>query len=70
MSLLEERCPFEEPLSPIGRVQLGLAAFFMTTSPKNGDGDGDRFVDDKLFINKRKLLSATVEKSNCEHTLI
>ncbi len=34
MSLPEEQPPFKEPPSPIGRMQLGLAASFITPSPK------------------------------------
>ncbi len=73
MSLPEERPPFEEPLSPIGRMQSGLAALFITSSLKKNDGDGDRFVDDNPFIDKRKPLSTTVERgvlNNGEHMLI
>ncbi len=54
-------------------MQLGLAASFITPSPKKNDGDGDQFVDDKPFIDKRKPSSMTVAKgnfNNCEHTLI
>jgi hypothetical protein len=73
MSLPEERPPFKESLSPIGRMQLGLAASFITPSPKKNHGDGDQFVDDKHFIDKRKPSSTTVERgvlNNGEHTLI
>jgi hypothetical protein len=35
MSLPEERPLFEEPLSPIGRVQSGLAALFLFESGNN-----------------------------------
>ncbi len=73
MSLPEEGPPFEEPSSPIGRMQLGLAASFITPSPKKNHGDGDQFVDDKPFIDKRKPLSTTVERgvlNNGEHMLI
>ncbi len=73
MSLPEERPPFKEPLSPIGMMQLGLAALFITPSLKKNDGDGDQFVDDKPFIDKRKPSSMTVAKGNFnngEHTLI
>ncbi len=73
MSLPEERPPFEEPSSPIGRMQSGFAASFITPSPKQNHGDGDQFVDDKPFIDKRKPSSMTVEKgvlNNGEHTLI
>jgi hypothetical protein len=72
MSLPEERPPFKEPLSPIGRMQLGLVASFITPSQKK-HGDGDQFVDDKPFIDKRKPSSKMVERgvlNNGEHTLI
>ncbi len=73
MSLPEEQPPFKEPSSPIGRMQLGLAALFITPSPKKNDGDGDQLVDDKPFIDKRKPSSMIVTKGNFtngEHTLI
>jgi hypothetical protein len=62
MSLPEEQPPFKEPLSPIGRMQLGLAALFITPSQKKTHGDGDQFVDDKPFIDKRKPSSTMVER--------
>jgi hypothetical protein len=73
MSSLEERPSYKEPLSPIGTMQLDLAALFVTPSPKKSDGNGNRFVDDEPFIDKRKPSSTTVVKSvlnNGEHTLI
>ncbi len=73
MSSPEERPPFEEPSSPIGRMQSGLAASFITPSLKKNHGDGDQFFDNKPFIDKRKPLSTTVERgvlNNGEHTLI
>ncbi len=73
MSSPEEQPPFEEPLSPIGRMQLGLTASFITPSPKKNHGDGDQFVDDKPFIDKMKPSSKTFERgvlNNGEHTLI
>ncbi len=73
MSSLEERPPFEEPSSPIGRMQLGLAASFITPSPKKKHGDGDQFIDDKPFIDERKPSSMMVERgvlNNGEHTLV
>jgi hypothetical protein len=54
-------------------MQLGLAALFITPSPKKNDGDGDQFIDDKPFIDERKPSSMTVAKGNFnngEHTLI
>ncbi len=54
-------------------MQSGLAASFVTPSPKKNDGNGNQFVNDKPFINKRKPLSMTVAKgvsNNGEHTLI
>ncbi len=73
MSLLEERSSYEEPSSPIGRTQLGLAALFVTPSPKKKDENSDQVVDDKPFINERKPSSMTAVKgvlNNGEHTLI
>ncbi len=54
-------------------MQSGLAALFVTPSPKKNDGNGNQFVDDEPFIDKRKPLSTTVAKgvsNNGEHTLI
>ncbi len=54
-------------------MQSGLAALFITPSPKKNHGDGEQFVDDKPFIDERKPLSMTVERgvlNNGEHTLI
>jgi hypothetical protein len=73
MSPPEEQPSFKEPSSPIGRMQSGLAASFVTPSPKKNDDDGDQFIDDEPFINKRKPLSTTVAKGvliNCEHMII
>ncbi len=44
MSSPEVQPPFEEPSSPIGRMQLGLAASFITPSPKKNHGDVERGV--------------------------
>jgi hypothetical protein len=73
MSLPEEQSSNEEPLPPIGRMQLGLAASFVTPSPKKKDENSNQVVDDKPFINQRKPLSTTVVKgvlNNSEHTFI
>jgi hypothetical protein len=73
MSSPEERPLFEEPLSPIGAMQSGLAALFVTPSLKKNDGIGNQFLDDEPFIDKRKPLSMTVVKgvlNNGENTLI
>jgi hypothetical protein len=54
-------------------MQLGLAALFVTPSPKKNDGNSNRFVNDKPFINKRKPSSTMAVKgvlNNGEHTLI
>ena len=60
MSSPEEPPPFKEPLSPIGRMQLGLAAVLFISPSQKNDGDGDQFVDDKPFIDIRKPSSMTV----------
>ncbi len=64
MSSPDERSLYMEPLSPIGRMQLGLAASFVTPSPKKTDGKADRAVDDKPYINERKLSTTTAAKSD------
>ncbi len=54
-------------------MQLGLAASFITPSLNINHGDGDQFVDDKPFIDKRKPSSEMVERgvlNNGEHMLI
>ncbi len=73
MSLPEEQPSYKEPLFPVGRMQSGFAASFVTPSLNKNDGNGDRFVSEEPFINKRKPLSMTVAKgvlNNGEHTLI
>jgi hypothetical protein len=73
MSLPEEQPLFKEPSSPIGNMQLVLAASFITPSPKKNHGDGDQFVDDKPCIGERKPSSRTVKRgvlNNGEYTLI
>ncbi len=50
-----------------------MAALFVTPSQKKNDGNGDQFVEDEPFIDKRKPLSMTVAKNvlnNGEHMLI
>ncbi len=64
MSLPDERSSYMEPLSPIGRMQLGLAASFVTPSPKKTEGKADRAVDDEPYINKRKLSTTTAAKGD------
>jgi hypothetical protein len=73
MSSPEERLSYKEPSSPVGTMQCGLTASFVTPSSKKNDGNGNRFVNDEPFINKRKTSSTTVVKgvlNNGEHTLI
>jgi hypothetical protein len=62
MSLPDERSM--EPSSPIGRTQSGLAALFVTPSPRKRDGKADRAVDDEPYINKKKLSSTTTAKGD------
>jgi hypothetical protein len=73
MSSPEEQLSYNEPSYPVGTTQLGLAALFVTPSPKQNDGNGNRFIDDVPFINERKPLSTTVANgvsNNGEHMLI
>ena len=72
MSSPDEQPSYKEPSSPVGRMQSGLATSFVTPSQKK-NGNGDRFIDDEPFIDKRKPSSTTVERdvlNNGEHTLI
>ncbi len=43
-------------------MQSGLAASFVTPSPKKTEGKADRAVDDEPYINKRKLSTTTAAK--------
>jgi hypothetical protein len=53
-----------EPSSPIGRMQLDLAASFVTPSPKKTERKADQVVDDEPYINERKPLSMTAAKGD------
>ncbi len=64
MSLPNKQYSYMEPSSPIGRMQSGLAASFVTPSPKKTDGKADRAVDDKPYINERKLSTTTAAKGD------
>ncbi len=58
-----------EPSSPIGRMQSGFAASFVTPSPKKTDGKADQAVDNKPYIDKRKPLSTTAAKGDSNNGL-
>ncbi len=64
MSSPDEQYSYMEPSSPIGRMQLGLAASFVTPSPKTTDKKADRVVDDEPYINERKLSTTTAAKGD------
>jgi hypothetical protein len=64
MSLPDKRSSYMEPSSPIGRMQLGLAASFVTPNPKKTDGKADRAVDDEPNFGERKPLSTTAAKDD------
>ncbi len=64
MSSPDKQSSYMESSSPIGRMQLGLAALFVTPSPKKTDGKADRAVDDEPYINERKLLTTTAAKGD------
>jgi hypothetical protein len=73
MSLWEGQSPLQEPSSPTERKNSGLAASFVTPSPKKGNGGGNQFINEDHFINERKPSSMRVEKnhlSNGEHMFI
>ncbi len=58
-----------EPSSPIGRTQSGMAASFVTPSPKKMEGIADRAVDDEPYIDERKPLSTTAAKGDLNNGL-
>ncbi len=64
MSSPDEQSSYMEPSSPIGRIQSGLAASFVTPSPKKTDGKADQVVDDKPYIDKRKSSSTMAAKGD------
>ena len=64
MSLLDEQSSYMDPSSPIGRMQLGLAALFVMPSPKKTEGKAKQAVDDEPYINERKLLTMTAAKGD------
>jgi hypothetical protein len=45
-------------------MQSGLAASFVTPSPKKTDGKGDQAVDEEPYINEIKLSSTTAAKGD------
>ncbi len=53
-----------EPSSPIGRLQSGLAALFVTPSPKKMEGKADQAVDDEPYIDERKPSSTTAAEGD------
>ncbi len=64
MSLPDKQYSYMKPLSPIGRMQLGLAASFVTPSQKKTDKKAARAVDDEPYINERKLSTTTTAKGD------
>ncbi len=67
-----EQSTLEETSSPIARKNSGLAVSFVTPSLKKGNGGGDRFIDEDLFVDERKPSSMTVPRmhlNNGEHML-
>jgi hypothetical protein len=69
MSSPDEQSSYMEPLFPIGRTHLGLAALFVTPSPKKMDGKANRAVDEEPYINERKPSSTTAAKGDECHFL-
>ncbi len=65
--------PIQRTIVPYWKDAIGLGSIVHHTKSKQTHGDGDLFIDDKPFIEKRKLLSTTVERgflNNGEHMLI
>ncbi len=55
-------------LPPIGRTHSGLAASFVTPSPKKLDRKANWAVDDEPYINKRKPSSTTAAKGDSNNS--
>ncbi len=65
--------PIQRTIIPYWKDVIRLGSIIHYTKSKKKHGDGDQFVDDKPFIDKRKPSSTTVERgvlNNGEHTLI
>ncbi len=65
--------PIQRTIVPYWEDAIGLGSIIHHTKSKKNYGDGDQFVDDNFFIDKRKPSSMTVERgvlNNGEHTLI
>ncbi len=65
--------PIKRTILPYWKDAIGLGSIVHHTKFKKNDGDGDQFIDDKPFIDKRKPSSMTFAKGNFnngEHTLI
>ena len=63
----------QRTIVPYWNNAVGLGNIVCHTESKKNDGNGDRFVSDKPFINERKPSSTVVAKgvsNNGEHTLI
>jgi hypothetical protein len=63
----------QRTIVPCWNDAIGLGSFVCHTKSQKNDGNGDQFVNDKPFINKRKPSNTTVVKgvfNNGEHTLI
>ncbi len=64
MSLPDKQYSYMEPSSPIGRTQSSLAASFVMPSPKTMDKKADQAVNDKPYIDERKLSTTTAAKGD------
>jgi hypothetical protein len=63
----------QRTIIPCWNNSVGLGSILCHTKSKKNDGNGDRYVEDKPFIDERKPLSMTVVKNvlnNGEHMLI
>ncbi len=63
----------QRTIVPCWNNAVGFGSIVCYTKSKKNDGNGNQFVDDEPFIDKRKPLSMMVVKGvliNGEHTLI
>jgi hypothetical protein len=63
----------QRTIVPYWKDSTRFGSIVCRTKSKKNDGDGNRFIDDKPFIDKRKPSSTAVAKgvlNDGEHTLI
>ncbi len=73
MSSPEEQPSYKEPSSPVGTMSRACQHCLLHQDQKKNDGNSNRFINGKPFIDKRKPSSMMAVKgvlNNGEHMLI